>query len=380
MPDSAVNTPSQEDPESADKKRGILLAMRGGIADLLRRGGLMQDVESQTESPSRRNSEMREYSEVLRETEVYSIPDVHGDIMALKMSLDAQGLIDARGNWKGGDSVAEFLGDYIDRGDTNLEVLDYLLKLKKQAEAAGGQVDLLLGNHESMLIGSIANISGYRDNWLHPDNGGDKIFEEIREKYKLKSDDEVWEKIKDIFGPKGEYSKLISSMRLVSQVDDVLYVHAGINGEWAETIEDKGIEGVNLMWKSAYSDLMNGKTEGFDNITGKHGPLWIKYGKHIERMSEDEIARIAKSLKKRGINAIVLGHDIMVNGPEMHAGFEMYGIKVIASDVGMFSVYGDVSTQGGVKIDKEGNIEGRSRFGLHILHKEEEPAPESKAA
>lgn len=380
MSDSAVNTPLQEAPESADEKRGVLLAMRSGIADLLRRGGLMEDVENQTEPPSRRNAEMREYSEVLRETEVYSIPDVHGDIMALKMSLDAQGLIDARGDWKGGNSVVEFLGDYIDRGEANLEVLDYLLKLKKQAEAAGGQVDLLLGNHESMLIGAIADISGYRDIWLHPDNGGDKIFEEIREKYKLKSDDEVWEKMKDIFGPKGEYSKLVSSMKLVSQVDDVLYVHAGINGEWAEIIEDKGIEGVNLMWKSAYSDLMKGKIGGFKNVTGKYGPLWIKYEKHIINMSEDEMARIAKSLKNRGINAIVLGHDIMVNGPEMHAGFERHGIKVIASDVGMFSVYGSVSTQGGVKIDKEGNIEGRSRFGVHQLHLEEEPAPESKAA
>lgn len=380
MSGSALSTTAESGPESPDAKQEILLTMRDGIARLLKRGGLMQDVDTQNKPPSRRNAEMREYSEVIRETEVYSVPDVHGDVMALRMSLDSQGIVDAKGRWKGDDSVVELLGDYIDRGETNLEVLDYLLNLKKQAKASGGRIDLLLGNHESLLLGAIAGLEGYKDTWLRPNNGGDKLFEEVQKKYKLTDDDEVWEKIKEIFGPKGEYGAFMNSMKLVSQVDDVLYVHAGISEEWAEIIEEKGIDGINQMWSEAYSDVIKGKTKEFYNITSDYGPLWIRYEETIEKMSEDQITRIAKSLKKRGINAIVLGHDILRHGPKIHSGFEKHGIKIIASDVGMSSGYGSRSSRGGVKIDKEGNIEGCSKYGTHILHQKEESIPQSKAA
>ncbi|MFH1410753.1 MAG: metallophosphoesterase, partial [Patescibacteria group bacterium] len=319
----AVNTPSQTPSEAPDNKPGLTLAIRKGIAGLLSGRRAMLDSQPEAES-DRRNSAKLDYSEVVRETEVIAIPDVHGDVAALKRSLQALELTDANDDWAGGNKVAVCLGDYIDRGDTNLAVLDYLIKIKKQAEDAGGRIDLLLGNHESMMIGAMADWSTYREVWLSSDNGGDKVFKEVRKKYHLQSEHEVWQKMKEMFAPGGEYHELITSMKLVSQVDDVLYVHGGINDVWARIMEDEGIEGVNQKWKKAYSDLSEGEFSEFRNIVSEYGPLWIRYKTDIKNMPEKKIARIAKALKKRGINVVVVGHDRLDFGPEMHAGFEKH--------------------------------------------------------
>jgi hypothetical protein len=42
------------------------------------------------------------------------------------------------------------VGDILDRGDEEKDCLDLLLALKPQAKAAGGQLHILLGNHEIM--------------------------------------------------------------------------------------------------------------------------------------------------------------------------------------------------------------------------------------
>jgi hypothetical protein len=40
------------------------------------------------------------------------------------------------------------LGDILDRGDGERQCMDLLFKLKEEAREAGGQVHVLLGNHE----------------------------------------------------------------------------------------------------------------------------------------------------------------------------------------------------------------------------------------
>jgi len=359
MAKTAPDTQSLDNPEAPKEKQGIMLAARDMIAHLF---------GPETPLP-RRNSERREYSEVLRETEVFSVPDVHGDIDALRQSLDAMGLVDGDGDWIGENKVVQFLGDYIDRGDTNFEVLDYLIKIKKQAEDAGGRVELLVGNHEAMMLGAASGYmtDKFRNNWV-TNNGGITLFQGLREKYGITKDEEAWEKMNEIFMSGGEYSKLVDSMKLVSQVDDVLYVHGGINEDWADILDDQGVEGLNRIWNDSYSDLKHGNTFGYKFVTSEHGPLWIDSTQDTGELAEKHVIRIAKSLKKRGINAVIVGHRVMEDGPAIHEVFEKHGIKLIVSDVGMSKeVHESRSTKGGVRIDQKGNIEGHSQHGLHPL-------------
>ncbi|GIL99903.1 hypothetical protein Vretimale_4949 [Volvox reticuliferus] len=54
--------------------------------------------------------------------------------------------------WAGGDAVLIQLGDVVDRGPDSLALLRRVEGLKIQARAVGGDVVMLLGNHELMNI------------------------------------------------------------------------------------------------------------------------------------------------------------------------------------------------------------------------------------
>ncbi len=314
------------------------------------------------------NSEHLSYSELIRKTDVCSIPDVHGDISALKMSLYSMELIDSDGRWIGGNKVVQFLGDYIDRGTSSLEVLDFLSRLRPQAEEVGGSLKLLLGNHETIMIGAIVDFEHYRELWLYNNNGGNSFKKEFREKYPFESEDDFWKQMRQVFMDGGEYSELISSMEVASQVDDVLYLHGGISTEWIDVIANHDIDALNQMWKATVSDLKQGNFGKMSYFAHPKSPLWFRYG-HYAFMKDEEIYYIVDVLKKQGINAVVVGHDPLKN-PEINERFMDYGIKMIATDTSMSSAYGEASSQAGIMIDKKGNIYGQSRIGAGLIHVE----------
>ena len=48
------------------------------------------------------------------------------------------------------------LGDLLDRGGDSRKVMDLLMRLQREASAAGGQMHVVLGNHEAMnLLGDL---------------------------------------------------------------------------------------------------------------------------------------------------------------------------------------------------------------------------------
>jgi len=58
--------------------------------------------------------------------------------------------MDDKDNWVGGTSVCVQVGDQLDRGDEEIEILYLLEKLKVQAASAGGMLISMNGNHETM--------------------------------------------------------------------------------------------------------------------------------------------------------------------------------------------------------------------------------------
>ena len=76
-----------------------------------------------------------------------AVGDLHGDCAVFERVLRVAGLYD-NGRWTGGTAVLVQIGDVLDRGDEELQLLRLLRTLKKEAAAAGGAVITLLGNHE----------------------------------------------------------------------------------------------------------------------------------------------------------------------------------------------------------------------------------------
>ncbi|MBI5008694.1 MAG: metallophosphoesterase, partial [Bacteroidia bacterium] len=78
--------------------------------------------------------------------------DLHGEYENYIRLLKKSGIIDRNLNWSYGKNHLVILGDIFDRGPMVTEILWHLFGLELQASAAGGEVHILLGNHEYMIL------------------------------------------------------------------------------------------------------------------------------------------------------------------------------------------------------------------------------------
>lgn len=83
---------------------------------------------------------------------VFVVGDVHGAFEKLTGLLQAGGLIDRQLGWAAGDAALWLLGDFFDRGPDGIGVVELIMRLQREAAAAGGYVGALLGNHEPLLL------------------------------------------------------------------------------------------------------------------------------------------------------------------------------------------------------------------------------------
>ncbi|HEX6062735.1 MAG TPA: metallophosphoesterase [Longimicrobiales bacterium] len=83
---------------------------------------------------------------------LYIFGDTHGEYESVTAVLRNAGLIDDQARWTGGRKQLVFLGDITDRGAEVTRLLWLIYRLEREAKAAGGAVDVLLGNHELMVM------------------------------------------------------------------------------------------------------------------------------------------------------------------------------------------------------------------------------------
>jgi predicted protein tyrosine phosphatase len=89
---------------------------------------------------------------------LFVVGDVQSNFSQLAGLLESAGCVaweDERPIWCAGSGVLLFLGDLLDGGTEPARVLSLLAALTPQARAASGQVALLRGNHELMLLESL---------------------------------------------------------------------------------------------------------------------------------------------------------------------------------------------------------------------------------
>jgi len=193
---------------------------------------------------------------------IVSIGDVHGDFRALVDDLRAAGLVDEDLAWTGGTAHLVMLGDLVDRGPEERKVLDLLMRLEKEAEKAGGQVHVLLGNHEVMnLVGDLRYVSkaGFaafatatppieRDeavarftrNGSGAETSPDGILLQFDELYP-----QGYFARRKAFSPQGVYGRWLLEKPFLIVINGVVYVHGGL----PPVVAEKGLDALNQEMK-----------------------------------------------------------------------------------------------------------------------------------
>ena len=83
---------------------------------------------------------------------VYVLGDTHGNFEEVVQILQNSKLIDENHQWIGESAHLVFLGDILDRGMDALRLTWFIYELEQSAAQHGGQIHLILGNHEIMVM------------------------------------------------------------------------------------------------------------------------------------------------------------------------------------------------------------------------------------
>jgi hypothetical protein len=187
--------------------------------------------------------------EVDTDSRVVVFGDVHGAYDELVALLQEVGVIDAATDWSGGSTHLVSLGDLIDRGSGSRDVVRLLMKLDRQAKAAGGALHAVLGNHEVMVMTgdlryvSAAEFAAFAEDETQSERQA--LLQQYREdrpgvdETTLAADFEKayppgFLGLQRAYAPDGEFGRWLLQLPLVLRVNDKLYMHGGISNSLAD--------------------------------------------------------------------------------------------------------------------------------------------------
>ena len=282
---------------------------------------------------------------------IVAVGDLHGDFdnFVTILKKPKVGLVDENLHWTGGKTHLVQIGDILDRGDKAKEIFDLLMRLEKEAAAAGGMVHVLLGNHEETNITGIAlNYPAYVfvDQFLAflPDD-----FKKAREKRYVSSlppDEQArvnargldiaadpgykayWEKILEAskrargLDEAGQaytenfnhtYGKWLLTKNVVIKINDIVFVHAGISLQFS-TWKLKDLNDTFRLELGAFA--LRGPDSRISAmgvqprlVYNSEGPLWLR--EMETNIPQDQMDRILANLKA---SKMVIGHNFMATG------------------------------------------------------------------
>lgn len=164
---------------------------------------------------------------------IYAIGDIHGCCDRLRalmgkipIDMDTDRLL--------------FIGDYVDRGPSSYEVVEYLVNLRRRFPA----VVFLRGNHEDMLLNYLSG----EDRLTFLMNGGRLTLEDYLNHARGTGNGPI----------PPEHRQFFDQLRLYHETDDYIFVHAGLQPKVPLEKQDPR----DLVWirqKFIYSDYDFGK-------------------------------------------------------------------------------------------------------------------------
>jgi len=286
---------------------------------------------------------------------IVAVGDLHGDYAAWIDIAKAAGLIGRNLRWTGGRTVLVQTGDITDRGPDSLKIIRHLQQLQRQARSAGGNVIVVLGNHEAMQVTGDLR-------YVHPGEYAafaDRQSERRRDQaYEAnKASIEAYFRTKDAtlspaaikamwiaetplgkvehntaWGPNGDLGKWASSLPAVAKVGSTLFAHGGISANYA-------LVPMSEVNRRARIALETGTSDRAAIINDEFGPLWYRglvtgTGAGGRPTAANELA---VALKAFGAKRLVIGHTPSLKGVVID-----FDGQLVRIDTGISRAYGGV--------------------------------------
>lgn len=254
---------------------------------------------------------------------VVAVGDLHGDLEATRRVLRIAGAIDEKDAWVGGDLVLVQTGDQLDRGDDEPEIFDLLDALATQAEAAGGAVHVLNGNHEVMnALGDLRYVTpeGFDDFASAGGNAAAPRLAQLPERARPRA---------AAFAPGGPWAKRLARRNTVVIVGDTVFVHGGVMPRYAGRIDAINRDARRWLWG------LDGDTPPVVGALMAEDSLVWSRAYSEPTPTADACAALGEALRTMNATRMVVGHT-----PQKEGITSACDEKVWRIDVGMAAHYG----------------------------------------
>lgn len=319
---------------------------------------------------------------------VVAFADVHGAYAELTTLLLATGIVDPGLQWSAGKAHVVSLGDLLDRGSDSRKVMDLLMRLQQEAAAAGGQLHVVLGNHEVMnVLGDLRYVAeGEYATYSTEEDG--TLRARLRTEFLARHSDAGQADFEGLFppgyfghrqllGPDGRYGRWLLGLPAAIVINDTVYMHGGPSA----LLRGRSLEELDRDYHQALADYLDAEmalrkagllqfedtydrrpelarqrldalpagpdrqslealVERFriadDNaLLGPNAPNWYRGAAFCNECAEADV--LQPYLQQTGVRRLVIGHTVARNG----AAVSRFDGAVVKLDAGMNrAVYG----------------------------------------
>jgi hypothetical protein len=257
---------------------------------------------------------------------IVALGDLHGDLASTREALRLAGAIDEKDRWVGGKLVLVQVGDQLDRGDDEPEILALLERLAADAAKSGGAVHVLNGNHEVMNVaGDLRYVTedGFRDYATADVAAGASLPADVPAEARGRA---------AAFRPGSALARKLALRNTVAIVGDTLFAHAGVLPEHVRY----GIGRIN----DDVRRFLRGEAAELPEIAGgQQAPIWTRaYGGPAP--STGTCRELDAVLSSLAVKRLVVGHTVQKNGITRAC-----NDKVFRVDIGLSDHYGKNPTQ-----------------------------------
>ena len=242
---------------------------------------------------------------------IIAVGDLHGDYQATREVLRLARLIDEEDRWIGGRTQLVQLGDFLDRGDGERQIIQLFERLRQAAEEAGGAVHILNGNHELMNAArrfpyvtpkGFAAFTDFDD--------GDPTLTVVAKARRGR-----WA----AFRPGGDYAKVLADYPVVLRLGDTVFVHGGL-------LPKHAAYGVDRINQRARDFLLGSDPKAWGWFAAWDSPVNSRH--YADRPGAGDCYLLKKTLAALNAKRMVVAHTVQLAGISSYCGGRVWAVDV----------------------------------------------------